>query len=202
MTTLGARAGVDGAPGTEDRTDLPGGLVVWIFVAVEILTFGAFLAAFAHAYAADEQVFRSSQSLLHPLRGTINTAVLLTGSWLVARSVVADSKHAARWLLAAGISGVVFAAIKISEYVDVFSAGLSMSTNSFWFYCLFLTFMHLLHVLFGIGVMFWLSLRAAARDASSFAELVPSIEAGAVYWHLVDLIWIMLFPTIYMMTVP
>lgn len=178
---------------------LPGGLVVWIFVAVEILTFAAFFVAFADAYADEPRVFLDAQALLHPLRGAINTGVLLTGSWLVARATVAPAT-ASRWLFAAGVSGVVFVAIKVSEYVDVFSVGITMSTNSFWFYYLFLTFMHLLHVVFGIGAMFSLSFRASrAHAAGSTKEFAPSLEAGAVYWHLVDLIWIVLFPTIYLM---
>ena len=180
----------------------PGGLVIWIFVAVELLTFGAFLAAFADGFRQEPLLFGTSQQLLHPLRGAINTAVLLTGSWLVARATVSDPRTSPRWLFAAGMSGVVFSAIKISEYVDVFSAGISMSTNAFWFYYLFLTFMHLLHVVFGVGAMFWLTLRASrAHREGSFSSFVPSLEAGAVYWHLVDLIWIVLFPTIYLMHV-
>lgn len=189
-------------PATGDASELPGGLVVWIFVVVEMLTFGAFFVAFADAYAQELVVFRDAQGLLHPLRGAINTGVLLTGSWLVARATVDVSGASARWLLAAGVSGVVFIAIKISEYVDVFSAGISMSTNAFWFYYLFLTFMHLLHVVFGVGAMFSLGLRARrARADGTLQQLRSSLEAGAVYWHLVDLIWIVLFPTLYLMHV-
>ena len=174
---------------------LPGGLVIWIFVAVELVTFGAFFVAFAAAYAEDPDVFSASQTQLHPLTGTLNTAVLLTGSWMAARAVTAlQSGRASRWFVATGVVGCVFLAIKTTEYVDVFGHGVTMSTNPFWFYYLFLTMMHYMHIVFGVGVMFYLAFLGRAGH-----RLAPlTAEAGAVYWHLVDLIWIALFPIIYL----
>lgn len=181
-------------PTWSDR--LPGGGVIWVVIASELLTFGLFFLAYAAAYADDAATFATSQALLHAASGTVNTAVLLTGSWMAARAVIAHHQGGARpWLAATGLSGLLFVGIKIHEYVDVFGHGVTLSTNPFWFYYLFLTFIHLLHVVVGIGIMGWLT---ATYRAPEGHEDVASVEAAAAYWHLVDLVWIVLFPLLYL----
>ncbi len=177
---------------------LPGGTVVWIVVALELATFAMFFFGYAWSYTQEPSVFKASQALLHPTSGAINTAVLLTGSWLIARAAhrATVGLDAVPWLLAAGASGVVFTAIKISEYQGVFAHGVSLSTNQFWFFYLFLTVLHLVHVLIGIGIC-----GAVAYGLRKPGEDPPdrhTVEAAATYWHLIDLIWIILFPLIYL----
>ncbi len=188
-------------PESEPGSRLPGGTVLWVFIGVELATFGAFFVAFA-ASAGSIDDLGASRGLLHPAMGAINTGVLLIGSWLAARGVLchgtpADRRHTGLWFLACGLSGIVFLAIKSTEYADIFSEGVSLSTNTFWFYYLFLTVMHYLHVVFGVGVMLVLGMRI--QRGGSVSEL--GIEAAAGYWHLVDLIWIVLFPVLYLMEV-
>jgi len=177
---------------------LPGGTVVWIVVVLELGTFALFFFGFAWSYAQEPSVFRSSQALLHPTSGAINTAVLLTGSWLIARAAhrANHSQDAVPWLLAAGVSGLVFTAIKVTEYQSVFAHGVSLSTNQFWFFYLFLTVLHLVHVVIGVGICGAVAygLRKPGQDPPDR----HTVEAAATYWHLVDLIWIILFPLIYM----
>ncbi len=188
--------GADPALAWQER--LPGGLVIWIFLAIELLTFSLFFVAYAWSYSKDPVVFAEAQSHLHPTSAAINTAVLLTGSWMAARAVWAI-QHGHRddhWLMAAGVAGVVFIGIKTFEYVEVFSDGFSMSTNAFWFYYMFVTFMHYLHVVGGAIIMTVLAVRSR-READNPERLV-GVEAGAIYWHLVDVIWIVLFPLIYL----
>jgi nitric oxide reductase NorE protein len=90
---------------------------------------------------------------------------------------------------------VVFTGIKLFEYVHVFELGVTLSTNTFWFSYLFLTAIHLLHLFVGIGVLGWL---AATYHQPQSPEHAETIEAAAVYWHMVDLIWIVLFPALYL----
>ncbi len=176
---------------------LPGGGVIWVVIASELLTFGLFFGAYAAAYGADPETFRASQALLHPGSGAVNTAVLLTGSWMAARAVIAHRHGNARpWLAAAALSGVAFTAIKVVEYTHVFEHGVSLSTNAFWFYYLFLTVIHLLHVVVGIGILGWLAVKTTTQP-SDHREAI-GVEAGAAYWHMVDLIWIVLFPALYL----
>ncbi len=177
---------------------LPGGPVVWIIVTVELFTFSLFFLGYAWSYAQEVEIFSASQAMLHPTSGAINTAILLTGSWLIARGAqrARTSSDAVPWLVATALSGVVFTGIKISEYVDVFSHGVSLSTNQFWFFYLFLTVLHLVHVVIGIGICAVVAygLRRPGEDPPD----VHTVEAAATYWHLVDLIWILLFPLLYM----
>jgi len=180
--------------------ELAGGTVIWLFVCVELLTFGLFFIGFAIARRSDPEQFRAGQEQLHALSGAINTAVLLCGGWLAARGVLANRsakpKQAAKFLFAAAISGIVFMAIKANEYADVFAAGRTLSTNTFWFFYLFVTGLHFLHVLAGVGFLLPTAWRAWKGDYGP--NEASSIEAVAVFWHLVDLIWIFLFPLFYL----
>ena len=185
---------------SEGERELSGGLVIWLFVVVELLTFGLFFLAFAVSRRADPEVFLAGQAQLHPLLGAINTGVLLSGGWLAARGVLSnragDRRRTALCLAGAAVSGLLFMVIKISEYLDVFEAGVSLSTNSFWFFYLFVTGLHFLHVLAGVGFLIPTAWRA--RRGAYDGESASTVEAVAVFWHLVDLIWIFLFPLIYL----
>ncbi len=182
------------------RRELSGGIVVWLFVAIELLTFGLFFVGFAAARRSDPALFLAGQEQLHALFGAINTAVLLCGGWLAARGVLANRSNepatTARCFAGAAITGLIFMGIKLYEYSEVFAAGVSLSTNSFWFFYLFVTGLHFLHVLAGVGFLLPTAWRAAQ---GTYGPDNPStVEAVAVFWHLVDLIWIFLFPLIYL----
>ena len=180
--------------------ELPGGVVIWIFVAVELLTFGLFFVGFATARNAERASFAEGQATLHPILGVLNTCILLTGGWLAARAVLAnrgdDVATTRTCLWGAAISGVVFMAIKLYEYVGVFGAGITLSTSTFWFYYLFVTGFHFFHVLAGVLFLSPTAWRASRGEYGS--ERAESVEAVAVFWHLVDVIWILLFPLFYL----
>jgi nitric oxide reductase NorE protein len=181
---------------------LPGGAMIWIFIGVELATFFAFFVGYAMTYIGDPATVASSQELLSPLSGTINTVVLLTGSWMVARAVASARAggDAWKWMAAASLSGVVFTAIKISEYSHTLGDGISLSTNTFWFYYLFMTVIHLQHVLAGIGFTAYAAWHL--RKGSTEVMDDEAVEATAMYWHLIDLVWILLFPLLYLVGVP
>jgi nitric oxide reductase NorE protein len=180
--------------------ELSGGTVIWLFVAIELLTFGLFFVAFAAARRSDPLSFAAGQDQLHPFLGALNTCVLLTGGWLVARGALANRREEARTasacLWGAAATGVIFMAIKLHEYSGVLGAGISLSTSPFWFYYLFVTGLHFLHVLAGVGFLVPTA-RRAARGAYGSANPEP-LEAVGVFWHLVDMIWIFLFPLFYL----
>ncbi len=184
----------------DERRELPGGTVIWLFVAVELLTFGLFFFGFAAARRSDPAAFGAGQAQLHPLLGAVNTCVLLTGGLLAARGVLAnrraDASTAAACLWGAAATGVVFMGIKLHEYGMVFAGGVSLSTSTFWFFYLFVTGLHFLHVLAGVGFLVPTAWRTGRGD---YGPTEPTtVEAVAVFWHLVDLIWVFLFPLFYL----
>lgn len=177
---------------------LTGGSAVWIFMSVEVLTFGLFLLGHAWRWREQPQVFAASQALLHPESGARGTVILLLGSWCAYQAVLAHgggrSPRCAWWLVAAAASGVAFSANKIVEYQSPELAAATLSTDAFMFSYLFLTQLHLLHVIGGVLLLSWLALRARAGAAS-----LRYVQAGATCWHLIDVIWLLLFPTLYLM---
>ena len=183
-----------------EERELSGGTVIWLFVAIELLTFGMFFVGFAAARRSDPVPFAEGQARLHALSGAINTAVLLCGGWLAARGVLANRSNepgtTARCFAGAAVTGLLFMAIKLHEYSEVFAAGVSLSTNTFWFFYLFVTGLHFLHVLAGVGFLLPTAWRAA--QGAYGPDNSSTVEAVAVFWHLVDLIWIFLFPLIYL----
>jgi len=185
---------------SQGERELSGGTVIWLFVAVELLTFGLFFVGFAAARRTDPALFLAGQQQLHPLLGAINTAVLLSGGWLAARGVLANRSGeqgvTARCFAGAAVTGVIFMGLKLTEYAGVFAAGVSLSTSTFWFFYLFVTGLHFLHVLAGVGFLAATAWRAA-RGAYD-GDTGSTVEAVAVFWHLVDLIWIFLFPLFYL----
>ena len=177
-----------------------GGTVVWLFVAIELLTFGLFFVAFAAARRADPMSFAAGQAQLHPALGALNTCVLLTGGWLAARGALAnrhdEARTASACLWGAATSGVIFMTVKLYEYAGVLGAGISLSTSTFWFFYLFVTGLHFLHVLAGVGFLVPTAWRAG-RGAYGSANSLP-VDAVGVFWHLVDMIWVFLFPLFYL----
>lgn len=180
--------------------ELPGGTVLWLFVAIELVTFGLFFVAFAAARRSDPAVFAAGQAQLHPFIAAVNTCVLLTGGWLAARGALAnrwdEPRTASACLWGAAASGVLFMAIKSYEYAGVFEAGVTLSTSPFWFLYLFVTGFHFMHVMAGVGFLVPTAWRAARGEYGSAEPL--TVDAVAVFWHLVDLIWVFLFPLFYL----
>ena len=131
---------------------------------------------------------------MHPLLATLNTVVLLTGSWWVARAVflARSPEKISAWLYATGLSGFLFILIKSWEYTQIFKQGISLSSSIFWFFYLFLTLLHLAHVALGGVIFIWLGWKSSSERLQT-----ETLEAAAIYWHMVDIIWLILFPLIY-----
>lgn len=180
---------------------LTGGTAVWVFMSVEVLTFGLFMLGHAWGWRSEPQLFAESQALLHVDSGLRGTVILLVGSWLAYQGVLANAQDrpatSAAWLASASVAGLAFTVNKVAEYLSPELAQVSLSTNGFWFSYLFLTGLHLLHVIGGVGFLGWLALRVRAGGHGSADPL--TVEAGAAYWHLVDVVWVLLFPVLYVM---
>ena len=185
----------------ESKQGLPGDLAMWIFIYAELLVFGVFFLGYAFARAYHVEMFNAGQATLNKEYGALNTFVLITGSYFVVRAVAAikedRTRDCVRWLAAGLASGGVFLGVKVLEYADKFVAGYDLDTNTFFMFYFALTGFHFMHVILGMVILAFVLLKAR-RDGYSAAEH-HGVESGASYWHMVDLVWVVLFPLLYVM---
>ncbi|WP_201861256.1 cytochrome c oxidase subunit 3 family protein [Microvirga soli] len=181
----------------EDRSwgalsDLPGHPMMWVLILTEVVTFGLLFLTFAIAGAVHHDLFAAGQAQLDPTLGGINTLVLITSGWLAALAVEARSvgrRGAARLLLGGAMAlGIVFIAIKITEYITKAQAGIGLETDTFFTLYFLLTGFHLLHVLLGIVILV----------AVTFSDSLENLKTGTAFWHMVDLVWVVMYPLIYL----
>jgi cytochrome c oxidase subunit III len=187
-------------------------LGMWLFLGSETLLFAGLFglyAAYRSAYAAD---FAAGVAHNHALIGTGNTLILITSSFFVAWSI-----HVLRrrrpWaciasLLLAMLLGGCFLALKLAEYSGHLAEGIAPgehyasselpSQGARMFFTLYyvMTGLHALHVIAGIAILGWLVVRVARRRTT--AERRTELELGGLYWHLVDVVWIFLWPLLYL----
>ena len=184
----------------------PGDFAIWIIIYVELVTFALLFLGYAFSRRADVALFNESQLLLSQTSGFINTIVLITSSYFVVKAVNAVKSmtqesykefniQASKWLLLAIICGGIFLLIKISEFSYIFGEGINLSTNKFYMFYLLLTGFHFMHVLLGSIILFNIY-QKTKRFGYRFNDY-KGIETGASYWHMVDLLWIILFPLVY-----
>lgn len=177
----------------------PGDFALWIFIFAEMLAFGVLFVAYAFARANNLTVFNESQLTLNRLSGAINTVVLITSSYFVVRSVTAIKfgmhKQCANWMIGAFIFGGIFVVIKLTEFIEKFEAGITLSTNTFYMFYLSLTFFHFMHVLMGMLILVVIITKAKRGEYNAHHHV--GVETGASFWHMVDFLWIILFPLIY-----
>lgn len=177
---------------------------IWTFITADVLAFGLFFLLFMIERSHDPALFNRSAALLDVRLGMLNTLVLVTSGWFMAVAVRAARRGERvglrRFLLLALVAGTGFAVSKIVEYTAKLSHGITMLSNEFFTFYFFLTGLHFLHFLVGMGVltMLWLRVRREAPDGPFFGW----IESGGIYWHMVDLLWIMLFPLLYLLRAP
>jgi len=178
---------------------LPGDAGVWLFIAADTFLFALFFSSFMYERTKNVALFNDSQRALDPAIGALNTVLLLTGSWFVVMAVEAARQRLQRVLVAclgmAIACGVAFGTIKIFEYRSKIAHGITMLTNDFYMYYFALTGLHFVHLVIGLVALTVLLTKARAETAGDYQRY---LESGASYWHMVDLLWIMLFPLLYL----
>ena len=186
---------------SRDSRRLPGVEGVWVFVGADMMFFALLFVSFMLGRVEAPALYEAGRQTLDPNFGGINTLILLTSSWFVVLGVdaVKDNRldEVPRWLLAAFTCGLAFGISKAFEYGAKLDAGFTPATNEFYMYYFVLTGFHLLHVTAGsiMLLVFWKMSRAREFSSDRFVVL----ESGAIYWHMVDLLWIVLFPLLYLM---
>ena len=180
---------------------LPGVDGVWVAIGADAVIFAILFGSFMQARLKDPALFEASRHTLNMNFGGIDTLILLTSSWSVALAIQALKRdlvdRVPRYLLGGALTGLLFMMSKSIEYFQKFAEGLTPATNDFYMWYFTLTGIHLLHVVFGTSLLTyaWIKSRRGAHSSSN--RVVP--ECVASYWHLVDLLWIMIFPLLYLM---
>jgi cytochrome c oxidase subunit 3 len=193
---------------------------VWLFLVTEIMFFGGLFAAYAIFRWIYFAAFEGGSHLLDIRLGAANTIVLLGSSLTMALSVrsaqIGNRRALILFLILTMILGGVFLGVKAYEYRQKFvehivpsldwapegevlthvaPGGLDHAQLYFFFYFA-MTALHALHMIIGMGLLLWLVLRA--RKGSFTPSYFAPIEVVGLYWHFVDIVWIFLFPLLYL----
>ena len=178
---------------------LPGDEGVFFFIIADMAMFALFFLLFMVGQAQDPETYRSSRALLDPVLGLTNTLILVFSGWWMVRAVEAgraeDWALARRRVLAAILFGSAFAGTKAFEYYSKISAGIDLTTNEFFTYYFAFTGIHFLHFVLGIVVLAVTALKLAKPEGEKTRIW---LESAGAYWHMVDLLWMVLFPMLYL----
>lgn len=196
----GSATGVDQSRRVADtRGHVPGEASMWFFVIGDLLIFAVYFVGYMYFRGQNHQLFLASQARLNVDIGAINTVVLLTSSLFVALGTAA----ARAGNIAAGLRGfwiglafgAAFPLLKMFEWIPEITAGLTPGTNLFLMYYYVMTGMHLCHVALGLVILCFVirNLKTSPTPKISF------VETGATYWHMVDVLWLVLFALLYLM---
>jgi nitric oxide reductase NorE protein len=180
---------------------LPGDLAMWFFILAELSVFAILILVFAVTQMLKPQMFSENRHLLNSSTGLAMTLSLLTAGLFaaLAQEQVRQSRtrHGGLFLLAALLAASVYVVLKLTEYRHLLASGLGMEHNTFFTLYWILTGFHFLHVLLGMLILGWLAERCRRRLYS--ANNLSGLESGVLYWHMVDLIWVVLFPLVYVL---
>lgn len=178
---------------------------MWVFIASEIMFFGPLLLTYAYGRSHWPDGFAAASRHTDVLLGTLNTAVLLSSSLCAAAAQEARRPAwTARLLAATAVMGLAFLCIKGLEYRKEWHEGLfpgpsfrlaDEGAQLFFAFYFTATALHALHVCIGVALMAvlaWRSRRAAGSGAS------PKVAAAGLYWHFVDVVWVLLYPLLYL----
>lgn len=183
------------------RHHVPGELGIWLFIAGDMILFSLLFFTFLDYRGKALPTFIEGRAQLDQTLGLLNTVLLLTSSWCVASAVKAvrrERMQAAGACLAGAIAcGIGFGAVKYVEYSHKLAAGITPNTSDFFMFYFAYTGIHMIHVVIGLGVL--LFLRHYIRSRPAAAVNLQHVESGATFWHLVDVLWIVIFALLYLL---
>ncbi|WP_343287299.1 cytochrome c oxidase subunit 3 [Gordonia sp. SID5947] len=191
-----------GSPtGAAPERHVPGEQGLWVFLLGDMVIFAVMFVAFLVDRAKDPELFGAARESLDLTIPVTNTMVLLVSSLLVMIGVTgvraARHRRAVRGFAGAMACAVVFVALKGVEYTHLVQGGDTPDSNPYFMWLFILTGIHLSHVVIGLVVLGVLMLRAR-RELPSEGRQRVFYEGGACYWHMVDLLWMVLFPLVYL----
>jgi cytochrome c oxidase subunit 3 len=188
-------------------------LGMWVFLVTEIMFFGGLFTAYLVYRHANPEGFAEASHHLNVAWGAVNTIVLIVSSLTMALAVrsaqiSAPPKTQVAWIGETMLLGAAFLGVKAIEYTDKFTHHLVPGPNFHWegkhpgpaemFYSLYfcMTGLHALHMIIGLGIMTVIGIMAWRRQFD--ADYYTPVEVAGLYWHFVDIVWIFLFPLLYL----
>ena len=184
---------------TTKTRKIPGSLAIWAAILAEMSEFAIMFVVYFLAKVHNPEIFAKGPLRLSTLAGTANTLIMLTSSFFVVRAVIAMRENkpdvCTRWLWGAVISGGLYLVIKYFEYQWNTDQGLATETNIFYAVYYYITFNHFLHVGWGSVAIMWVIHRVNSGIYTQDEH--EGLINIAVYWHMIDLAWITIFPLLY-----
>jgi cytochrome c oxidase subunit 3 len=178
---------------------IPGSMAIWFAILAEMSEFAIMFIVFFIAKVHNPELFHEGPTRLNTLAGTTNTLIMLTSSFFVVRAVLAirdnKPKQSSRWLWGAVVCGIIYLIIKAFEYQWNTAQGLATETNIFYAVYYYVTFNHFLHVGWGSVGLVWVIYRINTGIYTSTEH--EGLINMALYWHMIDLAWITIFPLLY-----
>ncbi len=181
-------------------SDPPGGILIWILVFLELLTFGIALLVLGIKAHNDPGTYHRARMMLHTEYGAVNTVFLLVSGYFMARAIFllksAEYGKSRRNILFAIAGGFLFLLVKSIEYSEKIHDGLVIGYNDFFTFYWLLTLFHVIHVLVGLTIISVLYFNIKSKEDKINLD---DAEASATFWHMCDLIWLFLFPVLYLL---
>lgn len=179
----------------------PGGILVWLLVVVEIVTFGAGINTFLAQGRDLAAEYAAGRALLNQPLTFTNTLLLLTGGWCMANGIhdlrSGNSRIALRWVMAAITTGLLFTVLKGVEYADKVQHGIGFGRDVFFTFYYALTGFHLVHVLVAVALLAFMA--RGIQKGHYHRENHLDVESSGIFWHMCDLIWLLVYPIIYLL---
>jgi len=181
-----------------------GKMGIWLFLSSEVMLFGALFSTLILLYiGSPEGVWHNSVSHLNVPIATFNTLVLITSSVTIVMAWASLKMHnLGRYKIFMAVTillSLLFLGVKAFEYKEKFSHGYFPKTNTFYAIYFTMTGLHALHIIGGVIVNLYLLLPGAKMWHTEPERFTNRIECSGLYWHFVDLVWIFLFPVLYLM---
>lgn len=178
----------------------PGGILIWIVIFLELITFGMALIAMVWYSKEEPELFHNSRLLLNTNIGIVNTLLLITSGFFMAKSLhyfkEKRIKKSISYLKLTLLGGLFFLILKSVEYYFKIEGGYTINYNSFFSFYWLLTLFHVIHVLVGMVILTSVLFGIRKKTSTTTPE---DMEASAAFWHMCDLIWLLLFPILYLL---
>ncbi|MEH6443490.1 MAG: cytochrome c oxidase subunit 3 family protein [Oceanospirillaceae bacterium] len=184
---------------SHQQKTLPGDFAMWAFIAMELSVFAIFFIGFAVTQRLNVEMFNFGRASLNMSVGLFCTLSLIISSYFVALAVKsvkeANNLRAMRMLILSLLTASAYLVLKLSEYTALAQLGYGLSSNSFYTLYFFITGFHFMHVLLGMIILTYMAIKA--KNKRYLADDCSGFEAGAAYWHMIDLVWVIIFFLIY-----
>ena len=188
----------DASPSTQFPTGTEG---IWTFVFIDMVIFGLIFLVYSAQRIQQYQLYEESHQQLNVIFGFVNTLILVSSSLFMLKAVrsarLGNGRQVSSNLVMTLVLGLIFCASKITEYYEKIQSGLGVTTNSFFTFYFFITFLHLMHVLAGMTFIFAYKRNIKTLDRNP--RYVTGLENVGHFWHFVDLLWVFIYSLLYLM---